>query len=65
MQTMNEQWERIAPISFMLPPEHAAVASRRLREAYLHDKPLTNSSKSADGLGKLYSDGIIGFAVHR
>ncbi|XP_026326329.1 venom carboxylesterase-6 [Hyposmocoma kahamanoa] len=65
MQAMNEDWERIAPIAFMLPPEGAAVASRRLRKAYLNDNPLRNDSTSADGLGKLYSDSIIGFAVHR
>lgn len=62
---MNEDWDRVAPISFMLPPKGAAVASRRLRKAYLNDNSLKNDSTSADGLGKLYSDSVIGFAVHR
>lgn len=65
LQTMNEEWERIAPIAFMLPPEGAVPASHRLKKAYLNDNPVRNDSVSADGLGKLYSDSVIGFAVHR
>ncbi|XP_041971995.1 juvenile hormone esterase-like isoform X2 [Aricia agestis] len=62
---MNEEWDRVAPIAFMLPTTNRNNAVRQLKQAYLHDKPLTNSTESADGLGKLYGDSVIGFSVHR
>ncbi|XP_049881022.1 juvenile hormone esterase-like [Pectinophora gossypiella] len=72
---MSTEWERVAPISFMLPeggqdeqgaggPVPATTAAQRLRDAYF-DAPFANDSSTADALGKLYSDGIIGFGVHR
>ncbi|CAH0403286.1 unnamed protein product [Chilo suppressalis] len=63
--TMNAEWERIAPVSFLLPPEKSTEAANRLKQAYLDGKPLTNDSVTADGLGKLYGDSVIGFGVHR
>jgi len=64
--TMNAEWERIAPISFMLPREHAEVATRRLRETYLQNKELKNRDEtSVRGLNRLYGDSIIGFPTHR
>lgn len=63
--TMNNEWERIAPISFYLPASTSRQASNKLKQAYLGGKDLVNDTASADGLGKLYNDAIIGFGVHR
>ncbi|XP_059056097.1 juvenile hormone esterase-like [Achroia grisella] len=65
LKTMNEEWERIAPVSFMLPPGNSSAAVRRLKETYLGDRKLVNDEATADGLGKLYGDAITGFPVHR
>ncbi|XP_052749450.1 juvenile hormone esterase-like isoform X2 [Galleria mellonella] len=65
INTMNEEWERIAPISFMLPPENSSVAVSRLKQAYLGGKKLVKDDASAQGLGKLYGDAITGFPTHR
>ncbi|XP_069355814.1 uncharacterized protein [Maniola hyperantus] len=62
---MNAEWERIAPISFMMDRRNATYAARRLRTAYLHDKPLKNDAESAKNLGLLYQDSIESFPVHR
>lgn len=62
---MNEEWDRVAPIAFMLPPANQKNAVKSLKQAYLKDKPLVNNEETADGLGKLYGDSIIGFSVHR
>nr|UEP64295.1 teratocyte carboxylic ester hydrolase [Cotesia flavipes] len=63
--TMNSEWERIAPVSFLLPPEKSKESANRLKQAYLGGKPLRNDSQTADGLGKLYGDSLIGFGAHR
>lgn len=60
--TMESEWARIAPIAFYLQDSHTAAAA--LRTAYLDDKPLRNDSFTAENLGKLYSDAIIGFGAH-
>lgn len=62
---MNTEWHDVAPISFMLPKVNSKDKVDRLRQAYLDYKPLTNDSKSAENLGKLYGDAITGFPVHR
>ncbi|XP_045762722.1 esterase E4-like [Maniola jurtina] len=62
---MNAEWERIAPISFMLDRKNATYPARRLRTAYLHDKPLKNDAESAKNLGLLYQDSIESFPIHR
>ncbi|CAH0715111.1 unnamed protein product, partial [Brenthis ino] len=61
---MNAEWESVAPISFLLPPQpaHAAAA---LRRQYLHDQPLRDDAQSATDLGLLYQDSIESFPVHR
>lgn len=62
---MNNEWYRIAPISFYLTPPNERAAADKLKEFYLDGKKLTNDKPSAEGLGKLYNDAIIGFGVHR
>ncbi|KAI8423395.1 hypothetical protein MSG28_012545 [Choristoneura fumiferana] len=62
---MNAEWETIAPISFDLPKTNAAAASRRLKEAYLGGKDVTDTPESESALGKLYGDSVIGFNTHR
>jgi hypothetical protein len=65
IDTMNSQWDQIAPVSFLLPPEKSREAAGRLKQAFLDGKPLRNDSVIADGLGKLYGDSLIGFGAHR
>nr|QEE13683.1 carboxylesterase 3 [Mythimna separata] len=65
LKQMNEEWERVAPISFILPQENRAVAVKRLREFYLEGKKLVNDKKSEKALGRLYGDSVVGFNVHR
>ncbi|PZC73332.1 hypothetical protein B5X24_HaOG200180 [Helicoverpa armigera] len=65
LSTMNAEWDRIAPISFILPRNESSDKLATLRKAYLGDSPLENNTASADGLGKLYGDSITGFPVHR
>nr|UZN46519.1 esterase CXE21 [Heliothis virescens] len=65
LNTMNAEWNRIAPISFILPRNESSDRLATLRKAYLGDGRLENSTASADGLGKLYGDSITGFPVHR
>ncbi|XP_037303219.1 esterase FE4 [Manduca sexta] len=65
LQTMDKEWDRIAPISFILPKDNSTTKAQRLRTAYLNDKKLSNDSFTADGLGKLYGDAITAFPVHR
>ncbi|XP_041971727.1 juvenile hormone esterase-like isoform X2 [Aricia agestis] len=62
---MNAEWERIAPISFMLPTENRAKAVKELKRAYLDDKPLQNDQQSIDKLGRIYADSIEAFPVNR
>lgn len=62
---MNEEWERVAPISFMLPKENRAAAVQKLREVYLKGNKLANDKPSEKALGQLYGDSVIGFGVHR
>ncbi|KAL0810671.1 hypothetical protein ABMA28_010004 [Loxostege sticticalis] len=63
--TMDKEWDRIAPISFLLPKEQAKEKAQRLRQEFLAGRKLTNDSFTADGLGKLYGDALIGFGAHR
>lgn len=63
--TMDKEWDRVAPISFILPRENATGPARALRRQYLRDRALLNDSTTADGLGKLYGDAITAFPVHR
>lgn len=62
---MNSEWESIAPISFMLPRNNGTHAANRLREEYLHDKPLINDEESTNNLGLLYQDSIVSYPVHK
>ncbi|KAJ8708870.1 hypothetical protein PYW08_010252 [Mythimna loreyi] len=65
LKKMNDEWEKIAPISFMLPKENRSVAVKRLKEFYLKGKKLANDKESAKALGRLYGDSVVGFGVYR
>ncbi|XP_050676025.1 juvenile hormone esterase-like isoform X2 [Leptidea sinapis] len=65
LRQMNEEWERVAPISFLLPRHNSETATRRLRAEYLHDQPLANNARSGHDLGRLYVDSVESFPVHR
>ncbi|XP_013168926.1 PREDICTED: esterase E4-like [Papilio xuthus] len=61
----NNEWETVAPISFVLPRDNVSAQVTRLRQVYLGNRPLANDAESASRLGKLYADAIVGFPVHR
>ncbi|XP_072946248.1 carboxylic ester hydrolase-like [Epargyreus clarus] len=61
----NEDWDRVAPISFMLPRDKPYPAVRRLKEEYLHNRTLADDDASAKALGRLYADSITSFPIHR
>ncbi|KAJ0171720.1 hypothetical protein K1T71_012483 [Dendrolimus kikuchii] len=65
LNTMNNEWDRIAPISFYLSPKTAKHASDRLKQAFLSGKPVSREPAVLKGLENLYSDSIIGFGVHK
>ncbi|XP_050554223.1 esterase E4-like isoform X1 [Spodoptera frugiperda] len=65
LDTMNSEWDRIAPISFILPRNETSGRLAALRKAYFGDQPLGNDTATADALGKLYGDAITAFPVHR
>ncbi|XP_055854089.1 juvenile hormone esterase-like [Episyrphus balteatus] len=63
---MNENWEEIAPI--MLHYRNVTNSkenSNLLRDAYHMDKEIIPGTTPFEPFGKLYSDGVIGFPVHR
>lgn len=62
---MNAEWDRVAPIAFIMPREDARRATQRLFAEYLHNRPLQNDTESAKNLGLLYADGVESFPVHR
>ncbi|CAK1547563.1 unnamed protein product [Leptosia nina] len=64
-EQMNREWERIAPISFLLPRENTAVPTQRLRKEYLDDRPLKNDERSGHDLGRLYVDSVESLPVYR
>lgn len=61
---MNSEWERVAPLAFLLPAPSDRAASV-LRDFYLKNRTLSNKTEDARDLGRLYGDGVIGFGVHR
>ncbi|CAH1958118.1 unnamed protein product [Acanthoscelides obtectus] len=62
---MNEDWDRIAPISFIYErgTKQSLKVSRAIRKFYLDDKPISKSNREA--LGKIYSDSIETFPINR
>nr|AQY62734.1 carboxylesterase [Pieris rapae] len=64
-EQMNSEWERVAPISFLLPRKNAEVPMRTLRRVYLKDRPLKNDETSEHDLGRLYVDSVEGLPVYR
>ncbi|CAH0598149.1 unnamed protein product [Chrysodeixis includens] len=65
LDTMNSEWDRVAPISFILPRNETSDRLAKVKQAYLGGKTLSNDETSARGLGQLYGDSITGFSVHR
>ncbi|XP_038218167.1 venom carboxylesterase-6-like [Zerene cesonia] len=64
LRRMNENWEDIAPISFLLPRDNSSNATRRLRHEYCLDD-MRNDSDTAHNLGRLYLDSIESFPIYR
>lgn len=63
---LNSNWEHFAPIAFLYERDTplSQRASAVLRREYLGDGPIENP-KSLQGLGRIYSDALIGVAYHR
>ncbi|KAJ8708871.1 hypothetical protein PYW08_010253 [Mythimna loreyi] len=63
----RSDWPRLATIALYLSGNNSSVitAANKLKEAYLGAKDLANDTATSEGFGKLYSDAIIGFGVHR
>ncbi|CAG4972424.1 unnamed protein product [Colias eurytheme] len=62
---MNQDWDRIAPIAFLLPRDNATLPARTLRKEYLGDQPLKDDASSSKNLGRLYADSIESLPVYR
>ncbi|XP_066595962.1 esterase FE4-like [Prorops nasuta] len=64
-EDMNDNWTRIAPISFLYTREEprSAYLSKELREFYFKEKPIDTESSS--GLAHIYADSVIIFPMHR
>ncbi|GLV44898.1 uncharacterized protein CBL_14529 [Carabus blaptoides fortunei] len=64
-EEMNRDFERVFPISFIYErdTERSKQISRALKKSYFDDKNITPALVTP--LAQLYSDGIIGFGVHR
>ena len=62
---MNDNWEQIAPISFMYErgTSRSKHISRQLREFYFSGQPI--SSANRDGLAHIYADSVIIFPMYR
>ncbi|XP_052744615.1 carboxylic ester hydrolase [Bicyclus anynana] len=62
---INAEWDRIAPISFIMPRDNPRRATQKLFSEYMHNRPVQNDTQSARNLGLLYTDGVESFPVHR
>ncbi|XP_033329533.2 uncharacterized protein LOC117222127 [Megalopta genalis] len=62
---MNDNFDRIAPISFMYErgTNRSKYISDQLRSFYFRGKPI--DSESRNGLAELYADSVIIFSMHR
>ncbi|KAM8704476.1 hypothetical protein ACLKA7_008997 [Drosophila subpalustris] len=63
---MNNNWERVAPIVLLYErnTHHSKQASAVLRRRYLGNGPIENPG-SLQGMGRLYSDAVIGVEYNR
>lgn len=62
---MNDNFDRIAPISFMYErgTNRSKYDSDQLRQFYFHGKPIDSNNRN--GLAELYADSVIIFPMHR
>ncbi|XP_076231278.1 uncharacterized protein LOC143177296 [Calliopsis andreniformis] len=62
---MNDNWKRIAPISFMYERDtpRSEYISKELRQFYFHGQPINSANK--DGLAHIYADSVIIFPMYR
>ncbi|CAO1378626.1 unnamed protein product [Diamesa serratosioi] len=62
---LNENFDELAPICFMYErdTQRSKYISKVLRDNFINSTVLTNSSFA--GLNYLFSDGVVGFTVHR
>ncbi|XP_041981652.1 juvenile hormone esterase-like [Aricia agestis] len=66
LKQMNEDWEMMASLAFLLPKTNLKKALELLRTVYLQNRPLyLNSPESLERLGSLYCDSSVAFPVHR
>lgn len=65
LDKINNNFEEIAPDLFFYNPNasNAAQISRSLKEKYLNNQPITD--ENSRDLGKIFSDSIVNYAVHR
>ncbi|EDV93633.1 juvenile hormone esterase [Drosophila grimshawi] len=63
---LNNNWDHLAPIALLYERDtpHSKKASTVLRHEYLGNGPIANP-ESLQGLGRLYSDALIGVEYHR
>ncbi|KAJ8888197.1 hypothetical protein PR048_007684 [Dryococelus australis] len=64
-EEINKEYERVYPIAFIYErgTERSRNITGELRSFYLHDMDVENTT--SNGLGPMYSDGLVGFGVHR
>ncbi|KZC07957.1 Esterase E4 [Dufourea novaeangliae] len=62
---MRDNWDRIAPISFMYEggTERSKYVSRELREFYFKGRPIDSANRN--GLAEIYADSVIIFPMWR
>ncbi|XP_076396750.1 uncharacterized protein LOC100876166 [Megachile rotundata] len=62
---MNDNWDRIAPISFMYERDtpRSANITKELRRFYFNNKPIDSANR--DGLAHIYADSVIIFPMYR
>lgn len=65
LRTMNEEFDKYAPICFMYEREspRSKEISQSLYDNYINAPAITRAS--FDPLGHLFNDGVVGFPVHR
>lgn len=62
---LNENFDEIAPFCFFYESgtEKSSHMSQTLKKAYFRDEPITN--RSLTSLSQIFSDGYVGWSVHR
>lgn len=63
--SLNENFDEVAPFCFFYEngTKKSSHMSRVFKKAYFRDEPITN--RSLTSLSQLFSDGYVGWSVHR